>query len=113
MRDAKGEPTGALKEDAADDLVGTRMPAPTRRREVGGAARGMHEANQVGLVRVHQSGGISVEDGDFECLDLYDELRQQRRTDPAVLCALTSSIRRRSLQMRLQKIEDARRPLSR
>jgi predicted amidohydrolase YtcJ len=69
VRDEKGEATGALKE-AAGNLVSKLMPKPTREERLTALRLGMHEANKFGLVRVHSAGG------DFEYLDLYDQLRK-------------------------------------
>ena len=69
VRDEKGEATGALKE-AAGELVAAKIPKPTHAKRLDALRRGMHEANKVGLVRVHSAGQ------DFEYLDLYDELRR-------------------------------------
>ncbi len=68
VRDANGDATGALKE-AAGDLVATKTPIPTRAERLDALRQGIHEANRVGLTRVHSAGQ------DFEYLDLYDELR--------------------------------------
>ncbi|MGB9074950.1 MAG: amidohydrolase [Terriglobales bacterium] len=70
VRDDNGEATGALKE-AAGDLVGDKAPKPTRQERLDALRMGIHEANKVGLVRVHSAGG------DFEYLDLYNELRNR------------------------------------
>ncbi len=69
VRDENGEATGALKE-AAGDLVGSKTPQPTRAERLDALRKGIHEANKVGLVRVHSAGQ------DFEYLDLYNELRK-------------------------------------
>jgi len=69
VRDANGEATGALKE-AAGDVVERLMPKPTREERLTALRKGLHEANRLGVVRVHSAGG------DFEYLDLYDELRK-------------------------------------
>jgi len=69
MRDAKGEATGALQE-SANDLIARFTPAPTRDERLAALRLGMREANKFGLVRVHSAGG------DFEWLDLYNQLRQ-------------------------------------
>jgi len=68
VRDENGDATGALKE-AAGDLVGSKTPVPTRAERLDALRKGIHEANRVGLTRVHSAGQ------DFEYLDLYDELR--------------------------------------
>lgn len=70
VRDEKGEATGALKESAGD-LVAKVEPQPTREERLTALRMGMHEANRVGLTRVHSAGQ------DFEYLDLYNELRQK------------------------------------
>ena len=70
VRDAQGEATGALEEEAGR-LVSKFAPKPTREERLAALRRGLHEANRVGLVRVHSAGG------DFEWLDLYDELRRK------------------------------------
>lgn len=64
-----GEPTGALKESAAY-LVERAAPRPMRTEKLAALRKGMAEANRVGLVRVHSAHG------DFNDLDLYDELRR-------------------------------------
>jgi predicted amidohydrolase YtcJ len=68
VRDDNGDATGALKE-AAGDLVGAKTPQPTRAERLDALRKGIHEANRVGLTRVHSAGQ------DFEYLDLYNELR--------------------------------------
>src|SRR5882762_7795406 len=70
VRDESGEATGALKE-AAGDLIDAKIPKPTRAERLDALRKGIHEANKVGLVRVHSAGQ------DFEYLDLYDELRKR------------------------------------
>jgi predicted amidohydrolase YtcJ len=70
VRDLKtGEATGALKE-AAQDLVARVAPKPTRAEKLVALRAGMKWANEHGITRVHSAGG------DFEVLDLYDELRR-------------------------------------
>lgn len=71
VRDAQGEPTGALKEDAAAELVQRVVPQPTREQRLLALRQGMAAANKVGLVRVHSAGG------DFAYLDLLAQLRKQ------------------------------------
>src|SRR5260370_8036013 len=70
VRDENGDATGALKE-AAGDLVGSKTPVPTRAERPDALRKGIHEANRVGLTRVHSAGQ------DFEYLDLYNELRNR------------------------------------
>src|SRR5215472_1643937 len=71
VRDAQtGEATGALKE-AAHGLVGKVVPKPTRAEKLLALRAGVTWANENGLTRVHSAGG------DFEILDLYDEMRRR------------------------------------
>ncbi len=70
MRDEQGEATGALLEEAGE-LVSKFAPKPSRDERLAALRKGLHEANRVGLTRVHSAGG------DFEWLDLYDELRHK------------------------------------
>jgi predicted amidohydrolase YtcJ len=70
-----GEATGALKE-SAEDLVAKVIPKPTRAEKLLALRAGMKWANQHGITRVHSAGG------DFEILDLYEEMR--RRGDLSV-----------------------------
>ncbi|MBV9479676.1 MAG: amidohydrolase [Acidobacteria bacterium] len=70
VRDGKGEASGALLEHAGD-LVEQVTPNVTREERLQALRKGIHEANRVGLTRVHSAGQ------DFEYLDLYDELRNR------------------------------------
>jgi predicted amidohydrolase YtcJ len=71
VRDPKThEATGALKE-AAHGLVDRVVPKPSRDENLAALRAGIKWANEHGLTRVHSAGG------DFEHLDLYDELRKQ------------------------------------
>jgi predicted amidohydrolase YtcJ len=70
VRDPKsGEATGALKE-SAQELVAKMVPKPSRAEKLLALRAGIKWANEHGLTRVHSAGG------DFEALDLYDELRR-------------------------------------
>jgi predicted amidohydrolase YtcJ len=68
---ATHEATGALKE-SAQQLVSRVVPKPTRGEKLAALRAGIQWANKHGLVRVHSAGG------DFEELDLYDELRRHQ-----------------------------------
>jgi predicted amidohydrolase YtcJ len=71
VRDPKThEATGALKE-AAHGLVDRVVPKPSPDENLAALRAGMQWANEHGLTRVHSAGG------DFEHLDLYDELRRR------------------------------------
>ena len=74
VKDAQGEPTGALKEDA-DDIVGNQVRA-TRDEQLAALRLGLKEANRVGLVRVHCLGNEQDVVGDMQNIDLYEELRK-------------------------------------
>ncbi|HKT46092.1 MAG TPA: amidohydrolase family protein, partial [Candidatus Acidoferrales bacterium] len=64
-----GEATGALKE-AASELVRKIVPKPTRGEKIAALHAGIAWANENGLTRVHSAGG------DFEEIDLFDEIRR-------------------------------------
>src|ERR1700726_4484662 len=71
VRDPKThEATGALKE-SAQGLVARVVPKPSRSENLAALRAGIKWSNEHGLTRVHSAGG------DFEYLDLYDELRRQ------------------------------------
>ncbi len=78
VRDTTGEPTGALKEDAADALMDHAIPLPDRGERLIALRAGMAEANKVGLVRGICAGnlGQGLGNDDFGNADLYDELRK-------------------------------------
>jgi predicted amidohydrolase YtcJ len=71
VRDPKThEATGALKE-SAQGLVARVVPKPSRSENLAALRAGIKWSNEHGLTRVHSAGG------DFEYLDLYDELRRK------------------------------------
>lgn len=70
VRDASGSATGALKE-AASGLVEKVVPRMTREQRLAALRLGLHEANKDGVVRIHSAGG------DFQYLDLYNQLREK------------------------------------
>lgn len=72
---ATGEPTGAL-EESATDVVDRVRPPMTRAEKLLALRAGMKWANQNGLTRIHAAGGHFLS-GDFEDLDLYDEMRNR------------------------------------
>ena len=74
VKDAKGEPTGTLKEDA-DDIVGNQVHA-THDEQMTSLRLGLHEANRVGLVRVHCLGNEQEVVSDMQNIALFDELRR-------------------------------------
>ena len=72
VKDAKGDPTGALKEDA-DDLVGSKI-VDSRAEMLAALRLGLREANKAGLTRVICLGNsiAAVDDGSH--LELYEDL---------------------------------------
>jgi predicted amidohydrolase YtcJ len=73
---ATGEPTGAIKEDAADALVRRAIPVPSREKKLKALRAGLKQANELGITRVHVMGGVNVGAGDVADADLLDELRR-------------------------------------
>jgi len=65
-----GEATGALKEDAGG-LVANLIPKPSREDQLLALRAGMKWANAHGITRVHSASG------DFEILDLFDQMRRR------------------------------------
>ena len=70
-----GEPTGALREDDAIDLVKRVRPDASHEKKLAALRAGLRLANENGLTRVHAAGG-HFESNDFDKLELYDELRR-------------------------------------
>ncbi len=100
VRDAAGEPTGALKESAMD-LVARVVPQPTRVERKEALRRAIATATRLGVTRVHSLGG------DEEVLDLLEELEREGaltvRFDVAVFVdppGLTPPIRARIAEVR-------------
>jgi predicted amidohydrolase YtcJ len=71
VHDAKGEPTGWLKEEPAIRLVQKSIPDPTPAENSAALLAGIHEANRLGLTRVDSAGG------DFEVIGTLHALEQQ------------------------------------
>jgi len=77
VRDPKtGEPTGAVKEDAADAVVRRAIPEPSRAEKLKALRNGIKLANQFGLARVHVLGGVNAGRDDLHNVDLYEELQR-------------------------------------
>jgi predicted amidohydrolase YtcJ len=77
VRDSKtGEPTGAIKEDAADALIRRIIPEPTHDEKLRAIRAALKEANKVGLVRVHGCSDLGSDDDDLQNIELFDELRR-------------------------------------
>jgi hypothetical protein len=71
-----GEPTGAIKEDAADAMVRRAIPVPSREKKLEMLRAGLKHANELGITRVHVMGGVNVGAGDVADAELLDELRR-------------------------------------
>jgi predicted amidohydrolase YtcJ len=106
---ATGQATGTLKESATDLASGARSPM-TRADKLIALRAGMKWANENGLTRVHAAGG-HFESGDFEDLDLYDEMR--RRGDLSLRMQIAYFLDPPALRPQdLVSIEDARKKYS-
>jgi predicted amidohydrolase YtcJ len=73
---ATGEPTGAIKEDAADAIVRRAIPVPSREKKLQALRAGLKHANELGITRVHVMGGVNVGAGDVADAELLEELRR-------------------------------------
>lgn len=73
---ATGEPTGAIKEDAADAIVRRAIPVPSREAKLRVLRAGLRHANELGITRVHVMGGVNVGAGDVADAELLEELRR-------------------------------------
>jgi predicted amidohydrolase YtcJ len=106
---ATGEATGALKE-LATDLIDRVRPPLARAEKLLALRAGMKWANENGLTRVHAAGGHFAS-GDFEDLDLYDEMR--RRGDLTVRMRIAYFLDPPALRPSdLEAIESARKKYS-
>jgi predicted amidohydrolase YtcJ len=72
-----GEPTGAIKEDAADAIVRRAIPIAGREVKLKALRAGLKHASQLGIVRVHVMGGVNAGEGDLTDAELLEQLRQQ------------------------------------
>ena len=82
LRDARGEPTGVLKE-AAMTLMSQAVPVASREEKLAALRAAVVEANRVGITSVQNAGGTA------EDLELYDELRRLGDLTVRVYQALT------------------------
>ena len=78
VRDAQGNPTGALKESASG-LVRKVVPEPTREERMKALRAGLAEARSHGVTRIHSAGG------DFEYFDLVRRVAEEWGAHCAVL----------------------------
>jgi hypothetical protein len=78
VRDPKtGEPTGAIKEDAADAIIRRAIPEPSREQKLKILTAGIQLANQLGVTRVHGLTEIDALRDDLHNVDLIQELEWQ------------------------------------
>jgi predicted amidohydrolase YtcJ len=70
------EPTGAIKEDAADAIVRRAIPIAGREVKLKALRAGLKHASQLGVVRVHVMGGVNAGEGDLTDAELLEQLRQ-------------------------------------
>ncbi|HEV2697896.1 MAG TPA: amidohydrolase family protein [Terriglobales bacterium] len=78
VKDPKtGEPTGAIKEDAADAIVRRAIPDAKREEKLKALRAGIKLANQLGLTRVHVLGGVNAGRDDLHNVDLFQELQRE------------------------------------
>lgn len=108
VRDAKGDPTGAFKEDAADAVMQKVIPLPTRPERMEALRLGMVEANRAGVTSVDSAGGVGIADGDLQNADLYQELHNKGELTVRMYMAYHLDPPALTPEG-LQKIEDARR----
>ena len=73
---ATGQPTGAIKEDAADAVVRRAIPEPSREEKLKALRAGLKLANQFGLTRVHVLGGVNAGRDDLHNAALFEELQR-------------------------------------
>jgi predicted amidohydrolase YtcJ len=73
---ATHEATGAIKEDAADDLIRRAIPDASREEKLRVLRAGIKHANQLGVTRVHIMGGVNPGEGDISDLDLLESLQK-------------------------------------
>jgi predicted amidohydrolase YtcJ len=81
VKDARGEPTGALKE-AAMALMSTVAPQPTEEDRLAAIGAAIAEAHRLGITSVHDAGGPASD------LELYDRLRKSNQLTLRVYQAL-------------------------
>ena len=81
VRDARGEPSGALKE-AAMALLSQVAPQPTEEDRLAGMRAAMDEAHRLGITSVQDAGGPAAD------LELYDRLRKRNELTLRIYQAL-------------------------
>ena len=80
VRDPKtGEPTGAIKEDAADAIIRRAIPEPSHEQKLKILMAGIQLANQLGVTRVHGLTEIDALRDDLHNVDLIRELQRQEK----------------------------------
>src|SRR5688500_14505689 len=87
VRDARGEPSGALKE-AAMALMSKVAPQPTEEDRLAAIGAAMAEAHRLGITSVQDAGGPASD------LELYDDLRKRNKLTLRVYQALRAGATR-------------------
>ncbi len=85
-RDAKGEPTGVLREDAAIDLVRSKIPLPTKEQIHSALRWSLHQMLSVGITSYTEASlgfvaGGQAEIDNYAAMEAAGELKQR-----AILC---------------------------
>jgi predicted amidohydrolase YtcJ len=70
VKDANGEPTGVLKEEAAMGLMDSVLPKPSRTEQVNALRAGIREAHRFGVTSVQNANG------DADEIAVWDELKR-------------------------------------
>ncbi len=78
-RDATGEPTGALQEDAAMDLVSSVIPPATDEEVLANLAAALHEMSRLGITALEDAMATPAAARAYRTLDARGELPQRTR----------------------------------
>jgi predicted amidohydrolase YtcJ len=84
VKDAKGQPTGCLKE-SAQSVVRRLIPVPTRDQKIAALLEGQKMAARLGITSIQNASG------DAEAIALYKELLDQKKLTLRVACAISIS----------------------
>ena len=84
VKDAKGQPTGCLKENA-QAVVRRLIPVPTRDQKIAALLEGQKMAARLGITSIQNASG------DAEAIALYKELLDKKRLTLRVACAMSIS----------------------
>ncbi len=84
VKDAKGQPTGCLKENA-QSVVRRLIPAPTHDRKIAALLEGQKMAARLGITSIQNASG------DAEAIALYKELLDHKKLTLRVACVVSIS----------------------